>query len=265
MTPKTGHWPGFVARVATPATPTELADHLASGWPAIIGGEIPGGCLVACLSQIMLETGTRQIDRDKDGDIDKDDQAPGFWNGNAGNVRGSYELYGVRCWTSFRAGEGFGANEVILEPGPLNKFRSYIGPREDPTDPAVLRLAIERGVRDFLSLLFRKYAPALDAAERKDYHAYVIALHRGGYFTANPSVYSKTEAKLQATIDELPQVAAFLADMIGDGERDRIQGLVGLTLDGVRRNLDANVKTDPAPAPDSQPTTPGTPEAKALT
>ena len=212
MSIPTGHWPGFVARVATPATPEQLAADIAEGWQVVVGGEIPGGCLLACLAQIMLETGTRQVDRDKDGDIDEADQAAGFWNGNAGNVRGTYEHEGQRIWTSFRAGEGFGANEVMLEPGPANRFRSYVGPKEDATDPDVRRTAIRRGVRDFLSLLARKYRPALDAAEKRDYHGYVVALARGGYFTANPEVYARTEAKLMATVEQLEIVRAHLAD-----------------------------------------------------
>lgn len=206
---ETGHWPGFVARVATPATPTGIADLIVSGWPVVIGGEVPGGCLLAILSQILLETGTRQVDRDRDGDVDEADQHPGFWNGNAGNIRGAY--YGA--WTSFRAGEGYGANETILEPGPTNRFRSYVLPGEDPTSPRTLRRAKQHGVRDLIDLLRRKYSRALEVAARRDYRGYVLALRDGGYFTANPETYYATEAKLARTVEMLPQVAAYLRDV----------------------------------------------------
>lgn len=216
----TGRWPGFVARTATHAPPAVFADELADGWQTVVGGEIPGGVLAATLAQIMLETGTRQLDRDRDGDVDADDQVDGCWNGNAGNIRGTYVIDGVACWTSFRAGEGYGANEVILQPGPANRFRSYISQAEElrmrllgPDDAEAVvfrRLAIRRGVRDFLSLLSRKYPRALAEATRCNYTRYVHELRLGGYFTANETVYAKTEEALRRTIEQLPQLAAFL-------------------------------------------------------
>lgn len=210
----TGQWPGFVVRVATHAPPSVFADELASGWPAVDGGEIPGGVLLATLAQIMLESATRQLDRDHDGDVDADDQADGCWNGNCGNLRGTYLIDGVACWTSFRAGEGFGENEIILGVGPDNKFRSYVGQHEDPRDPTIRRLAISRGVRDFLSLLVRKYPAALTRAAVHDYAGYVHALHSGGYFTASETAYAKTEDALARTVDQLPQVAAYLHEAL---------------------------------------------------
>lgn len=207
MSIATGRWPGFVARVATHAPPSTFADELVWGWPAVVGGSIPDGVLRAMLAQIMLESATRQIDRDHDGDVDAADQVDGCWNGNCGNIRGSYRGY----WTSFRAGEGYGQNQVILEPGPDNKFRSYVLANEDPSDPITIRDAIRRGVRDMSELLWRKYPSSILAAERHDYEGYVYALHDGGYFTANAIVYSATEDKLRRTVENLPQLVAFLA------------------------------------------------------
>lgn len=193
----TGTWPGFVACVETPATPEEIAQQIADAWPAVVGGECPGGCLLACLAQIMLETGTREIAAQS---------VHGYHNGNCGNVRGTYN----GAWTSFTAGEGYGADAVTLEPGPANRFLSYLAATDDPTDPETLRAARDLGVRDYLSLLARKYPAALAAAERRDYVAFVYWLHAGGYFTASETGYGAAEERLRKTVENLPLVAAFL-------------------------------------------------------
>lgn len=205
MTLATGTWPGFVARVATPCTPAELAQMIGDAWPAVVGGGASGGHVLACLAQILLETGTRE-DPNHDGTTTDEEQASGFWNGNAGNVRGTY----LGAWTSFRAGEGHGANEVILQPGPNNRFRSYVSPTDDPTDPEVRTAAIERGVRDYLSLLDRKYPRALACAAQRDYRGFVHELHAGGYFTADETAYARAEDRLRFTVENLPQVVAFM-------------------------------------------------------
>lgn len=207
MTPATGTWPGFVARVATPATPEQIAEQLAEGYEATIGGEVSSGELEAVLAQGLLETGTR-VDPNHDGVTTAEEQAPGYWNGNLGNIRGTYGAPG--WWTSFRAGEGHGAGQIILEPGPMNRFRSYLGPDES-TDDDILRRVRRRGVDDLWRLLSRdRYAPALVAARAGDFHGYVVALHNGGYFTADVTAYGNAEDRLRRTIENLPLVAAYV-------------------------------------------------------
>jgi len=208
----TGHWPGFVACVATPSSPTEITQLVANAWPAVVGIECTHGELLAVASQIMLETGTRQ---------GVEHQAAGFWQGNAGNLRGAYMIAGIACWTSFRAGEGFGVSQVILEPGPMNRFRSYIGANESINDPGIVALAKQRGVRDMVSLLARRYSRALESAQREDFSGYVHELHDKGYFTASESSYSAAEDKLRHTIEHLPQLIAFLRAPLAP-EEDRL-------------------------------------------
>ncbi len=203
----TGTWPGFVARIATPATPEEIADDLADSYEGEIGGECSSGELEAVLSQGLVETGTR-VDPNHDGVTTEDEQAPGYWNGNLGNIRGTYGSPG--WWTSFRAGEGHGAGQVILEPGPTNRFCSYIGPDETP-NPETLRRARRRGAGHLWRLLSRdRYAPALVAARAGDFHGYVVNLHKGGYFTADVTAYGNAEDRLRRTIETLPLVAAYV-------------------------------------------------------
>lgn len=210
MSLATGTWPGFVARVATPATPAEIAACVAEGHEAVIGGEAPGGVVLAVTGQILVETGTRE-DPNHDGVTTELEQAPGYWNGNAGNIRGTYGAPG--WWTSFRAGEGYGPNQVILQPGPANRFASYVGPNEDITDPAVLARVRRRGIDAMFGLLSRpRYAAALDAAARGDFRGYVHLLHAGGYFTANETAYGNAEERLEHTVITLPQMAAYLKD-----------------------------------------------------
>lgn len=189
-------WPGFVPCVATPQTPDVIAQMVADAWPAVIGGEAPGGCLLACLAQILLETGVRE----------NGPPSRGYHNGNPGNVRGTYN----GAWTSFTAGEGHGPTAVTLEPGPANRFRSYLSATDDASDPDVLRAACDLGIRDYLSLLARKYPRALDAAERRDYQGFVHALHEGGYFTADETAYGNAEDRLRHSVENLPQVVAFM-------------------------------------------------------
>jgi hypothetical protein len=207
----TGTWPGFVARVATPAIPAELAELIAESYEAVIGGECPGGVLLCVLAQILLETGTRE-DPNHDGVTTLAEQAPGFWNGNPGNVRGTYGAPG--WWTSFTAGEGHGKSAVTLEPGPQNKFRSYVGPDEDASDPETRKRVLRRGVDDMLALLSRRYQAALDAAARGDFRGYVHALRDKGYFTADELTYYNAESRIEHTVEHLPQIAAYLHEVI---------------------------------------------------
>lgn len=199
MTIPTGTWPGFVARVATPATPAEIAEQLADAWPAVAGCEITHGELLACLAQILLETGTRM-----------DHPGAGYWNGNCGNVRGDYAGW----WTSFVAGEGHGASAVTLEPGPGNRFRSYLGANDNAADPDVCARARSLGVRDYVGLLLRKYPAALERARAEDFAGFVHALHASGYFTAAEGAYARAEDLLRHSVENLPIVAAYLRDVV---------------------------------------------------
>lgn len=203
--PLTGAWEGFVARVATPATPEQIAATLADGYEAAIGGECPPGVLAATTAQVCLETGAR-VDPNHDGVTTAEEQAAGYWNGNCGNVRGTYGGW----WTSFRAGEGYGAKAVILEPGPMNRFRSYVGPDDDTKDPAVLTRARALGAQDFLALLARRYDKALTRAVVGDFHGYVLALHEFGYFTANAESYYHAEQAIARSLENLPTLAAYV-------------------------------------------------------
>lgn len=207
--PKTGTWPGFVARVATPATPEDTCGLIVDAWPAVVGVEVTYGELVAVLAQVMVETATRE-DPNHDGVTTADEQAAGYWNGNAGNIRGTFNGW----WTSFRAGEGYGPNEVILEPGPNNRFRSYLRPDDDVTDPKVLGRARELGLRDMIGLLVRRYSLALEHAANRDFAGYVRALRIGGWFTAAETAYLNAEDRLRHTIEYLPQAAAFVEEPV---------------------------------------------------
>ncbi len=50
--------------------------------------------------------------------------------------------------------------------------------------------SLDEGAQDFLSLLHRRYAPAVAAAERGDVDGYAHALKQGGYFTGPEARYA---------------------------------------------------------------------------
>lgn len=50
--------------------------------------------------------------------------------------------------------------------------------------------SMDEGAQDFLSLLHRRYAPAIAAAERGDVDGYAHALKAGGYFTGPEARYA---------------------------------------------------------------------------
>lgn len=50
--------------------------------------------------------------------------------------------------------------------------------------------SLDEGAQDFLSLLHRRYAPAIAAAERGDVDGYAHALKAGGYFTGPEARYA---------------------------------------------------------------------------
>jgi flagellum-specific peptidoglycan hydrolase FlgJ len=76
--------------------------------------------------------------------------------------------------------EGFGASRVRV----LGRFRTYATPEE--------------GARDHVALLARRFPLALEALRRSDAEAFVAALARGGYFTADPRAYQTGLERLAA-------------------------------------------------------------------
>jgi len=119
-----------------------------------------------------------------------------MWNDNFGNIRGQYHGQ----WTSFRAGENLpDGSEVILQPGPANRFRAY--------PSAAL------GAENYLEFLAiaghppnpNRYAAAWRGALDGDVIAFVRGLKAGGYFTANEARYLKAEQSLFAFTEALAE------------------------------------------------------------
>lgn len=136
---------------------------------AKVTGEIPSPETLAILvAQTALETG----------------QWRSIWNYNFGNIRGQAPPPGG--WTSFRAGEIIDGKEVFLEPGPHNKFRAYA--------------TAEDGARGFVEFLgvdsngdgHNRYGKAWKAALEGDPEKFSLELANAGYYTANPTRYTKT-------------------------------------------------------------------------
>ena len=148
---------GFNHPVKTQLSPADALDALADAHNSMVGGEPTNVLLAVLATHTALETAFWQS----------------MWNYNFGNIRGTY----VGQWTSFKAGEIIDGKEVILDPGPMNKFRAYPDKVE--------------GAKDYISLLNRLYPFAWQSACEGNIRRFTLDLHEGGYFTANPTVYLK--------------------------------------------------------------------------
>ena len=157
---KEKHISMFVANKITVLTPDEATKALALGYKQVTGSAPNKTILGLLVGQAALETGNFKS----------------IHNYNFGNVRGTAP---DGKWTSFRAGEGFGTGEQILEADSSeqskNKFRAY--------DDAA------HGAADYVRIL--KSRPHWWAGlQSQDPRTFVSALSTfPAYFTANPAVY----------------------------------------------------------------------------
>lgn len=119
-----------------------------------------------------------------------------MWCWNFGNIRGQYHGQ----WTSFRAGENLpDGSEVILQPGPANRFRAY----------TTAALGAENYI-EFLAIAGHppnpnRYQAAWDAALDGDVVQFVRGLKAGGYFTAGEARYLSAEQGLFAFTERLAE------------------------------------------------------------
>lgn len=137
----------------------QAANALANAWETRFG-EPPNRATVAIL--------TAQWSHETAG-------GKSMFNYNFGGIKGS----GPSGLTVMqRTREGWGPTERTITDG----FRAY--------------QSAEEGAADYISLLQRRYAPALDAAQQGDPHQFVHQLKRGGYFTGNERLYAKSVSRL---------------------------------------------------------------------
>lgn len=149
-----------VPAVKTKATVSELRDAITRALTDL-HGKAPSPALVDALTgQASFETA----------------RGTAMNNFNFAGIKGVSPESGLTA--SYLTGEVIDGKAVKLQQG----FRAY--------------RSLDEGARDFVSLLERRYGPALEHAENGDVSGFVHALKKGGYFTGSEKVYASAVARL---------------------------------------------------------------------
>ena len=203
----------------THATPAEVGRALVRAWRALEGRDPDRRSIVVLLAQGALETGRWK--------------SMHCWNlGNVKSVDGD-----GRSWTFFRCNEVLGGRVVWFDPPhPACRFRAFD--------------TLDEGALDYLALLRRRYVSAWPAVLVGDPVAFVRALKRARYFTADEEPYVRAVASLFAEFSTL-DLAPAPESALTDDDRARTEALITLTLlDAGREAVDeARRDTEPAPPP----------------
>jgi hypothetical protein len=150
---------GLVKPERTPISGSEAASAIERAYTELTGHAPSKGTLAILTSQWSLETS----------------QGQHMYNYNFAGLKGrSPEGYSA-CLTTR---EGSGATERTIKDG----FRAYSG--------------IDAGAKDYVSLLVRKYAPAIQAAEAEDPSRFAAELKAGGYYSGDETRYAAALVRL---------------------------------------------------------------------
>lgn len=137
----------------TPATRAEIRAAIARAEQRLTGGPARPGVVDLATAQACLETGSGRH----------------MFNFNFGGIKGT----GPSGMTASSATHEWEGGERVRTRA---RFRAYE--------------SLDEGAEDFLSLLHRRYAPAVDAAARGDVDGFAHALKAGGYFTGPEGRYA---------------------------------------------------------------------------
>lgn len=144
-----------VDRVATPISPQDLADALATAWPSVVGGDAPADAILVLMAQSAFET----------------DRWKACWNWNFGNVKhyagDGNDYFVMRC------------NEVINGQNvwiPNCPFRAYD--------------SVDDGAVAYLTLLYKRFNKAWPFVLDGDPEGFVAAIRAQRYFTGSLTDYT---------------------------------------------------------------------------
>ncbi|MGC4093443.1 MAG: hypothetical protein QM756_37215 [Polyangiaceae bacterium] len=151
-----------------------------------------------------------------------------MWNYNFGNVKKRWQPDDGLLFTMFRCNEIIGGKVQWFDPPhPQTHFRAFESAAAGVIDWQRLILKVQR------------YAPAkaLLVDDKVSGHDFAFKLGECGYYTADKDTYSNavdrlTEtsfAKLQALANKPAPAPNLPAAPLTDAERERIQGLIGVT------------------------------------
>lgn len=145
----------------TPLSGSEASRHLAQAWERVTGQPPSQKTLSALWAQWALETGRGRSMR-------------GF---NFGGLKGTAPGGGSAV---LKTHEGYGDHRVSIQ----SRFRTYA--------------SAEAGALDYVRTLHDRYPEATKAAAAGNIHGFVSGLKQRGYFTADPSDYSRAMERLSA-------------------------------------------------------------------
>lgn len=212
--------PRFLDDTLTPCSAQALGVELAWAWFKRFGTAPEPKQVCILLAQWALETGRGRFCH--------------CWN--IGNAKST--MRDGRSWTFYRCNEIINGREVWFNPpDPGCCFRAYETLRE--------------GAADYLDTIARRYKAAWPAVLNGDPAGFVHELKRLNYFTANENAYRNSVVSLFCEF--LPTITHEMIDAAArdDGaldaeERERLLGLLAVSLAEQTRELDAGPVTEPS-------------------
>ena len=155
------HLPDSLHGARTPLSGSEASRLLSHAWEQVHGQPPSAKTLSALWAQWALETGRGRAMR-------------GY---NFGGIKGTAPGGGSAV---LKTHEGYGDHRVSIQ----SRFRAYA--------------TAEAGAVDYVRTLSERYPEATKAATNGDLHGFVAGLRKRGYFTADPSDYSRAIERLSA-------------------------------------------------------------------
>jgi hypothetical protein len=208
--------------VITTLTIDEAIPVVAGGCAIVLGGDPPAGCLATLVGQTALETGNYRHMH--------------CWNpGNRKQREGDEYFCAFSCDEIFdpkTAQRARALGPCALVARPDGKVRVVLGAEHPWARFAAFKTAA-RGMADYVQLLacMDRYRPAWSRAYAGDPEAFVRALGRAGYFTANVDTYARAVVSIAARV--LPACGLYLgtrSEGLTDEDRRHVAELVQLTL-----------------------------------
>jgi hypothetical protein len=183
-----------------------LGAALVAAWRKLFGVLPARESILVLMAQSALETGRWKA----------------CHNWNLGNVK-SYAGDG-RCFTLFACTEVIAGHVVhFTPPDPACRFRAFH--------------TLDEGAIDYLGFLhgLKRYQAAWAELIAGDAAGFVHQLKAGGYFTADEGQYAHNVVSLFHEYAKLPFQVAADEPVIDDETRERVMGLVALSLSEIAR------------------------------
>ena len=169
--------PKYIPDELNASSPEEIYYAFKEGVKELIGKELPFKSLIILLSHSALETGHWKV---------------GLHCWNFGNTKAYPDkLKGGEYFTMFRCSEILSGKEQFFDPPhPYTAFRAFLSSKD----------GIEHQIK---FLLQKRYAKAWQEVLNGNSSAYSLALHKAGYYTASPTLYTKVLVSVVAKYSKM--------------------------------------------------------------